>query len=114
MATRRTSVQTRQTLRPASAFLHHARYAAGRDRRGELLPGGDAELAVHVAQVVLDRLRAEKQRRRSLACGAPFGEEDGDLELLRREVVEGARIAATGGLAGGCQLGARKLGPRSR
>src|SRR5437763_4272921 len=111
MATRRTSVEKRQSLRVARWFLCDARNEAGRDRRRELLPGGDAELAVHVAKVVLDRLRAQKERRRRLAGGTPFREQDGDLELLWREVIEGARIAAAGGLAGGRELGTGQLGP---
>ena len=54
----------------------------------------DAELLVHVAQVVLDGLRAQEQRGRGLPGGLPPGEQDGDLQLLRGQLVERVRVPA--------------------
>ena len=42
----------------------------------------------------------------------PCGHEAGDLELLRGELVDRARVALAGGLAGGAQLRPRALGQR--
>src|SRR5262249_4508309 len=72
----------------------------------------DRELPVRVSQVVLDGLRAEEERRRSLTRRLAVGEEERDLELLRRQLVERRRDAAPGRLAGRRQLGAGKLAPR--
>src|SRR4051795_7045455 len=74
---------------------------------------GDAELRVHLAQVVLDRPPAQEQPRRDLRVAHPLvDDEPGDLELLRREVVERARVALACGPARPPQLGPRPLGPR--
>jgi hypothetical protein len=54
---------------------------------------GDPELAEDVAEVEVDRPRAEEQLRRDLAVGPPFGDEAGDLDLLRGELVERVRVA---------------------
>ena len=54
---------------------------------------GDPELAIDVAQVEVDRARAEEELARDVAVGAPLGDELGDLHLLRGELVERARIA---------------------
>src|SRR3954452_19946619 len=85
-----------------------------RERRRELVARMDAELPIHVTQVVLDRLGTEEERRGSLARRLPLGEETRDLQLLRREVVEGARVAAARRLARGRQLRPSLLGPRMR
>src|SRR4051794_8480770 len=82
------------------------------DRR-QLGARGDAELRVHLAQVVLDRPPAEEQPRGDLRVAqAVLGHELGDLQLLRREVVERARVALARRLACGPQLRARPFGPR--
>src|SRR5262245_52947712 len=60
---------------------------------GELQARGDRELREHVAQVRVDRARREEQLRGDLLVGHPLGDEAGDLELLRRELVDGARLA---------------------
>ena len=73
-----------------------------------------AELAVDVAQVVVDGLRAEEQLRRRLARRVALGEHERDLELARRQLVERARVALARRLAGGEQLGPGALRPRRR
>src|SRR2546423_10517688 len=74
----------------------------------------DVELPIDVPQVVLDRLRAEEEACRSLArCLSPR-QQEGDLQLLRRQVAQGAGIAASSGFPRRRQLRARELGPRRR
>src|SRR4051794_25508614 len=85
-----------------------------RDSLRKVGAGADAELAVDVAQVVLDRLRAEEHRRRRLARRPPAGEEERDLELLRRELIQRRRIAPACGLARRAELGACQVRPRRR
>ena len=60
------------------------RYGAGAPRAARR--GSDAELAVDVAQVVLDGLRAEEQRRGGLARRPAARPAARDLQLLRRQV----------------------------
>ena len=102
--------RTRGTTRSGS--WSRAETRSVRDRVRQLGAGAHPELQVHVAQVVLDRLRAEEQRGGGLPRGPPAGEHAGDLQLLRRQVVEAGGAAALGGLAGGAQLGGRLVGPR--
>src|SRR4051794_10734570 len=78
----------------------------------KLLARVDPELSVHVAQVVLDGLRAEEELGRSLPRRVPVGEEHADLELLRGQLVEAGGIAPPRALARGKELRARPLGPR--
>src|SRR5689334_1091217 len=77
-------------------------------RRGEELrelgTRADAELRVHLAQVVLDRLRAEEERRGGLARRSPFDEQETDLELLRREGAARVGPPPADGLARRLQL----------
>src|SRR2546421_11789372 len=77
------------------------------ERTRELVAGADAELPVDVSQVVLDRLRAEEETGSGFARRAAAGEEQGDLELLGRQVAERARVAPPRRLAGRGELGAR-------
>src|SRR4029079_510708 len=87
------------------SFANRSRLAAGAraERLRELLPRVDRELPVRVAEGVLDRLRAEEERGRGLAGRPALGEQERDLELLRRQLVDGARLAAPRRLAGGRQ-----------
>src|SRR4051794_21579516 len=96
------------------SFANRSRVAAGAraERLRELLPRVDRELAIRVAEVVLDRLRAEEERRRGLPRRPSLGEQERDLELLRRQLVERARLPAPGRLAGRGQLRPRELRPR--
>ena len=59
---------------------------AGSHQPGELRTALHAELAEHVAQVVLDRLGAHEQRRRRLAVGEALGDELGDPKLVCRQL----------------------------
>ena len=65
-----------------------------------------------MAQVVLDRLRTQEQRRRRLTGRLPAREQQRDLQLLRGQFVDRARVAPAQRLAARGQLGARLLGPR--
>ena len=68
-----------------------ARSRDGGQRRGEPLgelpARGDAELPEHLAQVVVDGVHADEERRADLGVRLPGGREAGDRRLLRREVV---------------------------
>ena len=89
--------------------------SADRGRRarelvGELGPRPHAELAVDVAEVELDRLRREEQRRGRLAVRRAARDEHGDLQLARRQLA-GLRAARAAALAGGRQLEPRRARP---
>src|SRR5215207_7519226 len=85
---------------------------------GELLDERGAraqvELAVDAAQVEVDRLGAEEQGRADLPVGLALGGLERDLQLLRRQLLAVARLAAPEPLAGGAKLGRRALCPRPR
>src|SRR5580698_10668094 len=83
-----------------------------RQRRPELPARGDTELGEHVAQVPLDRARADEQLRADLRVRQAVAGQPGDLLLLRRELV--ARVGASLAhlLARGEQLAAGALGER--
>ena len=78
----------------------------------ELLARVDPELQVDVAQVVLDRLGAQEQRRGGLARGPAGGEHQGDLQLLGCQLVDRVGLTAAKRLAGRLELGPCPLGPR--
>src|SRR2546423_7969123 len=67
-----------------------------------------------MAEVVLDRLRAEEHRRRRLARRLATCQQPCDLELLRGQLVERARVAAARRFASRLQLGACLVGPGVR
>ena len=73
-----------------------ARHARHENRLAQLLAGVDPELLVDVAQVVLDGLRAEEDRRGRLARRPALREQLRDLQLLRGELVERAGVAPPG------------------
>jgi hypothetical protein len=77
----------------------------------EFLAGVDTESLVDVPEVVLDRLGAEEQRGRGFPRRLPPGEQQRDLQLLRRQIVEGARVPGPARFAGGRELGAGPLSP---
>ena len=81
-------------------------------RRAELPAGADAELGEHLAQVPLDRARAEEQLGADLRVREPVGRQPRDLRLLRRQLVERLDGALAHRLAGGQQLAAGALGER--
>src|SRR5436190_9675946 len=64
----------------------------------ELAARGDPQLGERLAQVVVDRAGAEEEPRGNLLVRRALADEPGDLQLLRRELVERARTAPTGGL----------------
>src|SRR5580693_4249689 len=71
----------------------------------ELAARADVELGEDLAQVVLDRARAEKQPGADLRVREALAGQPGDLGLLGGQVERGGYGAfAGGGLAGGLQL----------
>src|SRR4051794_21872303 len=83
----------------------------GEDAAGELGARGHPQLAGDAAQVALDRLGAEEELRAGLAVGRPLGHEQGDLQLLRRELLGRAAVAPARVLTGGGELLAGPVGP---
>jgi Rv2258c-like winged HTH domain len=81
-------------------------------RRGELLPGVDAEFLVHVPQVVLHRLGAQEECGGGLLGCPPARQGQGDLQFLWGQRVDRGRVTPPAGFAGRGQFGARTLGPR--
>src|SRR5690349_18160811 len=86
----------------------------GGQRRAQLVAGADLELVVNVAQVVLDRLRAEVQAPGRLARGRALGESQRDLKLLRSQLTAITFVAHSRRLARSLQLSQGPLGPRRR
>src|SRR5260221_13870492 len=86
----------------------------------ELAAGADAELGEDLAQVVLDRARADEQPGADLRVGQPLPGQPRDLSLLGGQRMTGLagwragglRGALADGLAGGPQLAAGALGER--
>src|SRR5258708_29299448 len=84
----------------------------------ELAAGADAELGEDLAQVVLDRARADEQPGADLRVGQPLPGQPRDLGLLGGQRMtglagwraDGLRGALADGLAGGQQLAAGALG----
>jgi hypothetical protein len=62
--------------------------------------------------VILDGLRAQEQGGGGLPGRAAAGQAERDLEFLRGQVIEGGHVAPPRGLAGGGELGPRRLRPR--
>src|SRR4051812_2676473 len=79
----------------------------------QLCPRGDVELPEDVAQVVVDRPRAEEELCGDLSIRGALAHEAGDLELLRRELVDRAGIAFPCRLPARAELAASPLFPRS-
>jgi hypothetical protein len=77
----------------------------------ELVAGVDPQFLVDVAEVVFDRLRAEEQRGRRLPCRFSRCEQERNLQLLRRQFVDHARLPPPASLARGRELGTGPIGP---
>ena len=80
----------------------------------ELRAAADVELAVDLAEVVLDRLRREEQRGRHLAVRHALRDEERDLQLVRRQPRAGRLRAPPRRRARRAQLRHRALAPRRR
>jgi EmrB/QacA subfamily drug resistance transporter len=76
-----------QAGRPGSVMPRH-----GVDQLGSR---PDPQLAINVPEVVFDRLRAEEERRGGFPGSAPFGDAEGDLQLLGGQIIERGGISAT-------------------
>ena len=64
--------------------------------------------------MVFDGARAEEELRSDLAVGQPAGDEPGDLQLLRGELIQRRWFALARRLAGGAQFILGAFGPRRR
>src|SRR5580700_5406922 len=78
----------------------------------ELAARGDAQLGEDLAQVILDRARAQKQPEGDLRVRQPLGGQPRDLRLLRRQLYHGGDGGSAGSPAGGPQLAAGAGGIR--
>src|SRR5262245_25933528 len=76
--------------------------------------GVDVELAVDARQMELDRLRAEKERRRNVAVRLSLSDLQRDLELLRGQLLGRREVASGDRLSARSQLAACLLRPGSR
>src|SRR4051794_33374252 len=88
---------------PSSALVvipSRGTWGAGH-RAAQLLARADAELREHLAQVVLDRARADEQLGPDFGIGQPARRQSGDLRFLRGEQGEGVGAVSAGVLAGG-------------
>src|SRR5262245_33303698 len=98
---------------PAAGLPHESLIGPVREHGAKLSAVVDVELAEHLAQVVLDRARAEEELGADLRVGVPVAHQPCDLDLLGRQGV--ARVIGDSGhgLASGEQLTASTLGERS-
>src|SRR5882724_996638 len=94
-------------MRASSRSARRLRQAAG-----ELGARPHAELAERLAQVVLDRARADEELRGDLPVGASLRCKTRDLRLLRGQLVERLDGSPAGALAGRLELDPRALGER--
>src|SRR5262249_36339813 len=92
---RRRASSERQCSRRSAAYEFHA---------CELRARRDLELGEDAPQVGVDRPGRQEQLRCDLLVREPLGHVARDLELLRRELVDGARVALPPRLAGGAKL----------
>ena len=74
-------------------------------RGSELIPRGDAELAVAAAEMVCNRVHGDEQGLRDLAVGAAFGGESGDAKLARGEGIRPSKTGAPRASAGRQRFG---------
>ena len=84
----RDAVQPRAGSARVGASFDSGPVPAGPERLRQRGSRVDAELEVDVAQVVLDGLRAEVERRRGLAGGLALRQQQRDPQLLRGQLVE--------------------------
>jgi hypothetical protein len=78
----------------------------------ELAARADAKLGEDLAQVVLDRTRAEEQPGADLRIRQALAGQPRDLRLLSRQLKYGGDSALTGSFTGGLQLAAGARGER--
>src|SRR5262249_38320263 len=75
-------------------------------------PGCDPQLHEHLAQVVVDRPRAEIQLRGDLLVRQSVRHEPSDLQLLWREIAQRGNVALTGRPPGRAELDGDTALPR--
>src|SRR4051812_42964424 len=79
-----------------------------RGQLDQLRPGRDTELGEDLAEVIVDRSRAQEELRGHLAVGGAPSDDPDDLRLLRGELPGRADVALAGRLPGGAQIAARQ------
>src|SRR6266852_3314199 len=79
---------------------------------GDLAARGDAELAEHLVQVEFHGGDRDEDPLRYLGVGVSAGRQDGDVPLLRGQVVPAGYSPFADLLAGSEQFGARPFGER--
>src|SRR5580698_9279524 len=88
------------------------RLAVAADPLREFLTGVDSESLVDVAEVVFDGLRAEEQGGGGFPRRSPAGEQQRNLELLRRQVVDAcADVTPPVRFSGSCEFRPGTVGP---
>src|SRR5262245_14935990 len=96
----------------------HGQWAGGdilaREQSSEFGARAQAELQVDAVQVLLDGLRTEKERGGSLTVAHASGDDESDLELLRRQSIRPRLGRRADVLAARAQLCARALAPWRR
>src|SRR5215469_2467143 len=80
----------------------------------QLAAGGDAELGERLAQVIVDRARAQEQLRRDLLVGQALGDKACDLQLLWRQLFYRGHVPLARRLSRRPQLRLSPLRPRHR
>jgi DNA-binding CsgD family transcriptional regulator len=95
---------------PGARLGRHSHPPGAGPRPAELPAGADAELGEYLAQVPLDRARAEEQLAADLRIRKPLTGQPGDLRLLRGELAGRLDRPLPHGLAGGEQLAPGALG----
>src|SRR5215470_6261987 len=98
-------------LAPSCDARRDGRLRAAEPEAHQLRARRDPELREHLAQVVLDRARAEEELSGHLLVRVALADEARDLQLLRRQLVDRARVALARGLPRRPQLTARALRP---
>jgi hypothetical protein len=108
---RRVVVEGRHALTPAELKVSNLRVAP--ETTGQLHARTRTELPVDAVEMALDGPWGDEQRRRHLTVGRAIGDEERDLELLRREPVGGRAHTATSALTRRRKLACRLLLPRT-
>src|SRR3712207_3853203 len=105
------SLARSDAMRTATRLAYERTLDLSAQERGQLGAPAEVELAVDLAQVVLDGLRAHEQRRGRLLVRRALGHDHRDLQLVRREHLGDRQAPAARRRAAGPQLRPGALGP---
>ena len=95
----------------ASALAHSR--SRLEERGCQFCPRANVQLVIHVSEVVLDRFGTQEQLGRGFASCGSVSQQLGDLELLRREVIEPRAPAQGRGVPSREKFQPRPLCPRN-